>query len=292
MLKSMTGFGRSEKTDGKRKIIVEIKSVNHRYLDTNIKIPKKLNCFEAGVRVCLKNYIQRGKIDIYIVYEDLTENTICLKYNEGLAREYIAYAKEIAQQFDIKNDVTVKEIMGYPEVFTMEEKTIDEDSLWILLEQAIMEALEKLIETRIQEGENLKRDLCQKLDNMLSHVLYVEERSPEILLEYREKLENKVKELLHGSDLEEDRIMTEVTLYADKICVDEEVVRLKSHIENMRAALLEGNGVGRKLDFLAQEMNREANTILSKSNDLAITNRAIDLKTEIEKVREQIQNIE
>lgn len=292
MLKSMTGFGRCEQTDGQKKITVEMKSVNHRYLDANIKMPKRLNFFEAGIRVCLKKYIQRGKIDIYIAYEDLSENTVCLRYNEELAKEYLEYSKRMAQQFDIENDVTVKELMNYPDVLLMEEQTMDEESLWNLLEQTFIGALKNFIDTRIQEGENLKKDLCQKLDGMLSHVQYIEERSPEILNEYRQKLENKVKELLEETDLEETRIITEVTLYADKICVDEEIVRLKSHIENMKAALLEGDGVGRKLDFLAQEMNREANTILSKSNDLAVTNRAIELKTEIEKVREQIQNIE
>lgn len=292
MLKSMTGFGRCEQTDGQKKITVEMKSVNHRYLDANIKMPKRLNFFEAGIRVCLKKYIQRGKIDIYIAYEDLSENTVCLRYNEELAKEYLEYSKRMAQQFGIENDVTVKELMNYPDVLLMEEQTMDEESLWNLLEQTLIGALKNFINTRIQEGENLKKDLCQKLDGMLSHVQYIEERSPEILNEYRQKLENKVKELLEETDLEETRIITEVTLYADKICVDEEIVRLKSHIENMKAALLEGDGVGRKLDFLAQEMNREANTILSKSNDLAVTNRAIELKTEIEKVREQIQNIE
>lgn len=292
MLKSMTGFGRCEQTDGQKKITVEMKSVNHRYLDANIKMPKRLNFFEAGIRVCLKKYIQRGKIDIYIAYEDLSENTVCLRYNEELAKEYLEYSKRMAQQFGIENDVTVKELMKYPDVLLMEEQTMDEESLWNLLEQTLIGALKNFIDTRIQEGENLKKDLCQKLDGMLLHVQYIEERSPEILNEYRQKLENKVKELLEETDLEETRIITEVTLYADKICVDEEIVRLKSHIENMKAALLEGDGVGRKLDFLAQEMNREANTILSKSNDLAVTNRAIELKTEIEKVREQIQNIE
>ena len=153
-------------------------------------------------------------------------------------------------------------------------------------------ALKKLVETRIQEGENLKKDLCEKLDGMLAHVDYITERSPQLITEYRQKLEEKVKELLEGSQIEDARIATEVTLYADKICVDEELVRLRSHIVNVKAALLDGDGVGRKLDFMAQEMNREANTILSKSNDLDITNRAIELKTEIEKIREQIQNIE
>lgn len=292
MLKSMTGFGRCEQSDGQRKITVEIKAVNHRYLDAAVKMPKKLNFFEAGIRTCLKNYVQRGKIDIFISYEDLSEHTVSLTYNQELAREYMHYFNKMAEQFGIENDVKVTALAGCPEVLVMEEQSMDEKSVWNLLKQTVEGALERLVESRILEGENLKGDLCGKLDGMLLHVDYIEERSPKLIREYRQRLEEKVKELLEGSPIEEGRIAAEVTIYADKICVDEELVRLRSHIVNVKSALLEGDGVGRKLDFLAQEMNREANTILSKSNDLDITNRAIELKTEIEKIREQIQNIE
>lgn len=292
MLKSMTGFGRCEQSDGQRKITVEVKAVNHRYLDTAIKMPKKLNFFEAGIRTCLKKYVQRGKVDIYITYEDLSENTASLTYNQELAKEYMGYFAQMAEQFGIENDIRVSALSRCPEVLVMEEQSMDEESIWNLLEKTVNGALEKLVETRTLEGENLKKDLCEKLDGMLVHVDYITERSPKLIAEYRQKLEDKVKELLENSQIEEGRIAAEVTLYADKICVDEELVRLRSHIVNVKAILMDGEGVGRKLDFMAQEMNREANTILSKANDLDITNRAIELKTEIEKIREQIQNIE
>ncbi len=198
----------------------------------------------------------------------------------------------MAEQFGIENDIRVSSLSKCPEVLVMEEQAMDEKTIWNLLEGCVEGALENLVESRLVEGKNLKEDLYKKLDGMLVHVDYITERSPGLLLEYRKKLEEKVKELLEGSQIEEGRIAAEVTLYADKICVDEELVRLKSHITGVKAALLEEDGVGRKLDFMAQEMNREANTILSKSGGLDITNHAIELKTEIEKIREQIQNIE
>ncbi len=292
MIKSMTGFGRCERSDGQRKIIVEIKAVNHRYLDAAIKMPKKLNFFEAGIRTCLKKYVQRGKVDIFISYEDLSENTASLTYHYELAKEYMHYFSLMAEQFGIENDIRVSSLSKCPEVLVMEEQAMDEKTIWNLLEGCVEGALENLVESRLLEGKNLKEDLYKKLDGMLVHVDYITERSPGLLLEYRKKLEEKVKELLESSQIEEGRIAAEVTLYADKICVDEELVRLKSHITGVKAALLEEDGVGRKLDFMAQEMNREANTILSKSGGLDITNHAIELKTEIEKIREQIQNIE
>lgn len=292
MLKSMTGFGRSEIVTDECKISVEMKSVNHRYLDLGIKMPKKFNYFEAAIRNLLKGYIQRGKVDLFISYEDYTEGNVSLRYNRQLAAEYMQAFKEMAEQFGIENDVKVSALSRCPEVLTMEQEPEDEDKMWKVLETALREAAERFVETRKAEGENLKADLLGKLDSMTELVSYVEERSPKVIAEYREKLESKVKELLESASVEESRILTEVTIFADKICVDEETVRLRSHIESTRAALMAGGSIGRKLDFIAQEMNREANTILSKANDLEISDRAIALKTEIEKVREQIQNIE
>lgn len=292
MIKSMTGFGRCEVTDESRKFAVEIKSVNHRYLDTNIKMPKKLNFFESAIRNLLKEYIERGKVDIFISYEDYTEDNFSLKYNEDIAAQYLAHLKEMSEKFGIENDIRVSALSRYPEVFTMEEQTVDEKELWVGLEKAIRGAAEQFVESRIAEGERLKVNLCEKLDNMLSYVDYIEERSPIIMKEYKERLEEKVKELLGDSQIDDARIATEVTIFADKICVDEETVRLRSHIQSTKDTLEAGGSVGRKLDFIAQEMNREANTILSKANDLQISDIGINLKTDIEKVREQIQNIE
>ena len=292
MIKSMTGFGRAEVTEGDRKFTVEIKSVNHRYLDANIKMPKKFSFFESSIRNFLKQYMQRGKVDVFITYEDFSEENVCIKYNKEIAAEYYQYLNQMAEQFGLENDVRVSTLSRYPEVFTMEEQTVDEKELWNILEKALKQAAEGFVETRIKEGENLRNDLIEKLDGMLAHVDYIEERSPQVIGEYKAKLEDKVKELLESSQFDENRILTEVTIFADKICVDVETGRLRSHIETTKQALEEGDGIGRKLDFIAQEMNREANTILSKANCLDNSNHAIELKTEIEKVREQIQNIE
>ncbi len=292
MVKSMTGFGRCEISEGDRKMTVEMKSVNHRYLDVNIKMPKKLNFFESAIRSLLKAYLQRGKVDLFITYEDLSEGKGSLRYNRELAAEYLKYLTQMSQEFGLENDVKASVLSRYPDVLVMEEGEDNEEELWKLLEQALKGACEQMVETRAKEGENLKKDLMAKLDEMLIHVAWIEERSPQIVAEYRKKLEDKVHELLADAQVEESRLATEITIFADKICVDEELVRLRSHIKHTKAVLEEKDSVGRKLDFIAQEMNREANTILSKANDLEVSNRAIELKTGIEKVREQIQNIE
>ncbi len=292
MIQSMTGFGRCEIAEGARKISVEMKAVNHRYLDVSIKMPKKLNVFEAAIRSELKNYIQRGKVDIFITYEDTSENTVMIRYNPEVAAEYMRYLNQMSEQFGLDNDVRTSTLSRYPEVFTMDEQDGDEEEIWKMLKKAVDGAAQGLSETRIREGENLKNDLLSKLDDMLAGVAFIEQRSPQILSEYRQRLTDKVRELLASAALDESRIVTEVTIYADKICVDEELVRLRSHIEAVKKELLAGGGIGRKLDFLAQEMNREANTILSKTNDLAVSDCGIELKTTIEKIREQIQNIE
>lgn len=292
MIKSMTGFGRSEIVKGNRKISVEIKSVNHRYLEAGIKMPKKLNVFESRMRDLLKKYATRGKIDIFINYEDDSESQVNLKFNQNIADEYMAIFNNMSEKYNLKNDMTVGGLARFPEVITMDEVQEDEEELWHFIEEAMKAALEQFVNTRILEGENLKKDLLEKLDHMEELVAFVEKRSPEIMKEYRSKLESKVKELLGDTTIDESRIATEVIIYADKICIDEETVRLRSHIEHARKCLNEEGGIGRKMDFIAQEMNREANTTLSKANDIEISNAAIDLKTEIEKVREQIQNIE
>ena len=291
-LSEETGFGRSEIVKGNRKISVEIKSVNHRYLEAGIKMPKKLNVFESRMRDLLKKYATRGKIDIFINYEDDSESQVNLKFNQNIADEYMAIFNNMSEKYNLKNDMTVGGLARFPEVITMDEVQEDEEELWHFIEEAMKAALEQFVNTRILEGENLKKDLLGKLDHMEELIAFVEKRSPEIMKEYRSKLESKVKELLGDTTIDESRIATEVIIYADKICVDEETVRLRSHIEHARKCLNEEGGIGRKMDFIAQEMNREANTTLSKANDIEISNAAIDLKTEIEKVREQIQNIE
>lgn len=292
MIKSMTGFGRCENHQGDRKFTVEMKAVNHRYFDVNIRMPKKLNFFETAIRSVLKEYLQRGKVDVFITYEDYSETNLSLKYNEAVAAQYLTYFREMEEKLGVKNDVSASVLGRCPEVFSMEEQAVDEKQIWEVLETALRGAGEQMVESRIREGEALKKDLLEKLDGMLLDTAKVEERYPGIMEEYRNKIHEKVRELLEDSQIDEGRLAAEVVLYADKICTDEETVRLRSHIENMAAELKKGGSVGRKLDFIAQEMNREANTILSKANDLETSNIAINLKTEIEKVREQIQNIE
>lgn len=292
MIKSMTGFGRCEVLKDSRKFTVELKSVNHRYLDVNIRMPKKLNFFETSIRTLLKSYADRGKVYIFITYEDLSQSQVSVKYNAALAAEYLKYLNQMAEEFSLDNDVRVSTLSRYPEVFTMEECSEDEDELWNGLKEALEGAFSQFVEMRTKEGERLKEDILLKLDLLSEQIRFIEERSPQIIAEYRTKLEEKMRELLEDTQIDDNRIAAEVILFADKICTDEEVVRLKSHIQHMKETLEESNGIGRKLDFIAQEMNREANTILSKANDLDISNRAISLKTEIEKIREQIQNIE
>ena len=292
MIKSMTGFGRGEAADESRKITVEMKSVNHRYFEPTIKMPKKLNVYEANIRTILKDFISRGKVDIFITYEDLKENQVNLKYNSELAEEYMKIFSAMAEQFTIENDIKVSSLARFPDVITAEEQQEDEEETWLVLEKALKAACTQFVESRVAEGEKLKTDLLAKLDGMLEVTAQIEAREPQLIAEYRQKLEDKVHELLADTMLDEGRIATEVTIFADKICVDEEMVRLKAHIQSMKDSLIEGGSVGRKLDFIAQEMNREANTTLSKANDLSTSNWGISLKTEIEKVREQIQNIE
>ena len=292
MIKSMTGFGRMEVQKECRKFTVELKSVNHRYLDANIRMPKKFNQFEGELRNLIKKYVARGKVDIFITYENNEEGEGSIKYNKAVASEYVKYFKQMSEDFGLDNDMRVSTLSRLPEVLTMDELSEDEDELWAGLKEAMEGALTGLVSTRVVEGENLKKDILDKLKGMDELVAYIEKRSPEIVAEYRAKLTEKVNEVLADSTIDENRMAAEVIMFAAKVCTDEEVVRLKSHISHMRETLNENEGIGRKLDFLAQEMNREANTILSKANDKDVSNCAISLKTEIEKIREQIQNIE
>lgn len=299
MINSMTGFGRYETVTETYKITVEMKSVNHRYLDFSVKLPKKFNMLEASIRNLVKQDVQRGKVDMYITFEDYSEEKVSLKYNSSIARQYLHILnrmneelKEDAKEASRWYDVTVSSLARMPEVITMGALEEEETDWWPILKETIQQAVNNFNQARSSEGERLKADLLKKLERMLELVAIVEERNPMIVQIYRQELEEKVKNLLAESGIDENRIAAEVTLYADKTCIDEEIVRLKSHIIHTKEELKKGGSVGRKLDFIAQEMNREANTILSKANDLKLSDTGIDLKTEIEKVREQIQNIE
>lgn len=291
-MKSMTGFGRGEFSSDSLKFTVEMKSVNHRYLDANIRIPKEYAYLDTSIRSELKRYLGRGKVDVFVTYEILGEAEYDLQFNEHLAQEYVdAYAR-MAERFHLTNDLTAARLGAQPEIFRLRQDSMDEDEVWNVLKQAVDQALEMLLEARTREGENLKSDLVEKLSQMNTLVDAIADRYPEIISAYELRLKEKIATLLEDNQIDESRLAAEVVLFADKLATDEETVRLRSHIDTMKKELEKGNDIGRKLDFIAQEMNREANTILSKSNDLDTSNLAVGLKTEIEKVREQIQNIE
>lgn len=294
MINSMTGFGRGEAQGPNYKVTVEMKSVNHRYIDVSLKMPRKLNAYEAHLKSVLKKYICRGKVDVYISFENISETDVNIRYNADVAAKYLSVLREMSGQFGLEDDIRVSTLSRYPEVLMTEEAEPEEDELFRVAEEAFVKACEQINEARRTEGGRLRDDLTEKLDAMSTMLDYITAHSEDILKDYRNKLLEKVKEVLGDVTIDEGRIATEVVIYADKICVDEEMVRLKSHIQSMKDALSAGGGegIGRKLDFIAQEMNREANTTLSKANNLEISQMAIDLKTEIEKVREQIQNIE
>ena len=292
MISSMTGYGRSELLTDTCRIAVEIKSVNNRYLDINIKMPRQLNQLEAQIRAELKKSMRRGKVDVYISYEDLTESNMEVKYNARIAQEYWKYLQQMAKDFGIENDVRVSSLARFPDVFSMEEEPVDPEGIWENLQRALAEAAQMFDAARVREGEFLKNDLTGKLEEMLEHVQFISGKAPALVEEYRASLRARVAELLEASNIDESRIAQEVTIYADKVCVDEELVRLRSHIEATMEELTRGGSVGRKLDFIAQEMNRESNTILSKSDDREVSDHAIELKTSVEKIREQVQNIE
>ena len=292
MIKSMTGFGRGEYAGETLKFIVEIKSVNHRYLDANVRIPKEYAFMDTSIRSEIKKYLGRGKVDVFVTYQIIGDVNYDLQFNEHLAQEYVDAYERMAQRFNLTNDLTAARLGAQPEIFRLKEDSMNEEEVWSILRTALDTALEMLVETRTAEGVNLKKDMTAKLDALKASVEQIETRYPEILVAYENRLKEKIADILGDNQIDESRLAAEVVLFADKLATDEETVRLKSHIDAMKKELEKGSDIGRKLDFIAQEMNREANTILSKANDLETSNIAIDLKTGIEKIREQVQNIE
>lgn len=258
----------------------------------NIKMPKSLNPFETDIRNFLKSRIARGKVDVYVTLETSADQEYVLKYNKKLAGMYVDNVKAMAEEFGLDYDLKATHLSRYPDVLEMEEAQVDEGELKMLLFEALEKSCGQFGENRTKEGERLQKDLLDKMDEMSGYVAVLEKRSPEIIEEYTTRLKTKVKDLLEAGHVDENRIAAEIVLYADKVCIDEEMVRLRSHIEETKQVLQNDKEVGRKLDFIAQEMNRESNTILSKSTDVEIAGIGISLKTLIEKVREQIQNLE
>ena len=292
MIKSMTGFGRYETVTDEYRIAVEIKSVNHRYCDLNIKLPKKFNEIENTLRMMMKEIAERGKVDVYVSYEDYAGKGTHVHYHPQIAKEYVKVAAQVAEEFELDDSLAAERLLGFADVISLEEESNDLESVFPIVTQTLQKAGEQFIASREREGEQLYQDIKGKLAYLLTLVAQVEERSPQMLQEHRQKLLEKVQELLGDRKIDEGILATELIVYADKVCVDEETVRLRSHIDAMSETLDMQEAIGRKLDFIAQEMNREANTILSKANDKELSGIAINLKTEIEKIREQIQNIE
>ncbi len=292
MIKSMTGFGRGEFQDEGKLILAEIKTVNHRYSDIFVKMPRQIACLEDKVRSEISKVISRGKIDVFISLEDHSDDSKTVVIDEPLAKAYLDAVVLLKDKYELNDDISASLIAKFPDVLKIEKVEQDSEAIWNILKVSLNNALNELVKMRQIEGESLKNDLLEKLifiENVLNDIKL---RAPEITKEYKQKLESRIKELTEQQTIDENRIATEVAIFADRCSIDEEVQRLASHIKQMRETLDLSVPVGRKLDFLVQEMNREINTIGSKANDLAITKNVIDLKSELEKIREQIQNIE
>lgn len=292
MIRSMTGYGRGEFTADNRKFTVEIKTVNHRYNDITIKLPRALNGLEDAIRKEVMQKISRGKTDVYISFESYSANDVCVTINHALANAYVEKLKELEDRYQLSSTDSLSLVAKFPDVITVEKEKQEDDVIWNALLPALKEALEKLIAMRSAEGNVLANNILEKTKLIEELTAKIKERSPAVVLEYHEKLKKRLKELLDGVTVDEQCLATEIAILADKACIDEEITRLESHILQLKDILHNGGMVGRKLDFLIQEMNREANTIASKSNDLIVTKLGIELKSEIEKIREQVQNME
>ncbi len=294
MIRSMTGYGRGEAFLYERKFVVEVKSVNHRYHDLSIKMPKILNAFEDKIRKIISQSISRGKIDVYINFQSFSKKDLKIVFNETLADAYVEQLNLISKKYNCENYSILEHILNFDGVLNAENSVTDESlsEVWETLELALQNAVKQSIVMRETEGLALKNDILTKSNLIYELTEQIKQKYPDVIDEYRQKLETKVKEALESTIFDENRILTEVTLFADRVCVDEELTRLFSHISQLNEILENGGIIGRKLDFLIQEFNREVNTIGSKSNDVFITKRVVDLKSEIEKIREQVQNIE
>ncbi len=292
MLKSMTGYGRQESLISGKKILVEIRSVNQRFTDYSIKVPRHLGFLEDKVRNYASEWITRGKVDIYISVENFDEADKDVLLNKALAKNYIEVLEQLRDEFNLKDDISVMTVARFSEIFKTERKEEDEEQIWADVKSVMHEAMEAFAAMRSREGERIEKDLVERIDYMKTLAEQIDERSPQTVAEYKERLYTKIKELLEDRDIDEGRVLTEVAIFADKVAVNEETVRLGSHFAEFYNIINSGEPAGRKLDFLIQEINREVNTIGSKSQDIEIAKIVVTLKGEIEKLREQIQNIE
>lgn len=294
MIKSMTGFGRGEFQDNEHRLIVEIKAVNHRYNEIVIRMPKNLGPLEDKIRRSVSNVLVRGRIDIFITMDEYGQKKKTVRIDKELAIAYNKALKDLGELFSAAVNDNIYQIAKFPDVIKVEEVTEDVLVLWPKLSQAVDVAIHNLMSMRLAEGLNIQQDLALRITDIESYITTVEQRAPQVLVEYREKILGRMRELLStvGEEPDAGRILQETAIFADKTSITEELVRLKSHLTQFRVALNADEAVGRKLDFIVQEINRETNTIASKANDFTIANVVIEIKSEIEKVREQIQNIE
>ncbi len=292
MLKSMTGFGRAAEQIGNLDITVEIKSVNHRYFEFSCRIPRVYQFLEEKLKQLCQQSISRGKVELSVFIEETSETSTVVEINHSYAKGYLSALKELAKKYHLKNDVKVSSLIGNTEIFKTRRTVLPDEEILEAVTAVSQKAIESFVAMRETEGERLKADISSRAETILSKVALVEERSPETVKAYRERLEQKVKDLLADAKVDEQRLITETAIFADKVAVDEETVRLRSHIKQLDTLLQLSEPVGKKLDFIIQEMNRETNTIGSKAQDVEIAHIVVDIKSEIEKIREQIQNIE
>lgn len=292
MIKSMTGYGKSEQTIDSLNVTVEIKSVNHRYFEFSARVPREYGFLEEKLKKYCNSLITRGKVECYVSVEDLEEREMEVNVNETLAAGYVKALKELSERFGLKDDISSVTLSRYPDVITLHKASEDEERIWNAVKTVAETAVSKFIEMRETEGSKLRGDILSRADYIIECIEFIEGRSPETVREYNEKLKQRMKELLGDAAVDEQRLLNEAAIYADKIAVDEETVRLRSHISQLRDFMNSSEAIGRKLDFLVQEINREANTIGSKAQDVDIAKKVIAIKAEVEKIREQVQNIE
>ncbi len=292
MIKSMTGYGRCQSVAGGMSITVELKSVNNRYFDFSSRLPRNYGFLDEKLKSFFMQTLTRGKLECFVTIETVEEPDVIVAVNAPLAESYMKAYAELSEKFGLENDIKVSDIVRVPDVLSLRKQPEDEEKIWDAVRSVAQQALDSFVAMRQTEGERLKADVSSRLDLILDNVAFVEKRSPETVKEYNEKLLGRLRELLEDTSIDEQRLLTEAAVFADKIAVAEETVRLRSHIDQMRVFLEADEAIGKKMDFLVQEMNREANTIGSKANDVEIASKVVDIKAEIEKIREQIQNIE
>ena len=292
MVKSMTGYGRAVETVNGREFTVEIRSVNNRYLDCTVKLPRSFSFAEEAVKAAVKAAVSRGKVDVYISVRSETEADVQVTLNKPVLEGYLAAMRQMVEEYGVKDDISVSALSRMNDIFVVDKPKADEDQLKADLLSVVDKALMAYDAMRVTEGLALENDLRSRANTILELVAQVEEQNPKTVSEYRKRLEEKMREVLESKSIDESRILTEAAIFADKVAVDEETVRLRSHLEQMDEMLSGNGGIGRKLDFLLQEMNREANTTGSKCSDVKVARIVVDIKAELEKIREQTQNIE